>query len=87
MNIKEIKRIAKKIAKGKLQEIKEVLMIADKTGWTVAHCLASNSGKIGWTTKDKEILILRNQRNWSVAHSLALHSNKTNWKTKIKIFL
>jgi len=40
MNIKEIKRIAKKITKGELPETKELLMKADEEGWSVAHELA-----------------------------------------------
>ena len=58
---------------------KEILMLQDICEISIAHILAYNSGKTGWTTEDKEILLLQDKEEISVAHELA-YSHPT-WTT------
>ena len=84
---KIIKQIVAGIEKRKLPETKEILMLQYICGASIAHILAYNSGKIGWTTEDKEILMLQDETGYSVAHWLATHSGKTGWATDDKEIL
>lgn len=80
----EIMELAKQIEKGELKETKEILMLQDDDGWSVAHRLAYWSDKTGWETEHKDIK-LQDDDGWSVAHWLAYCSNKTNWEIAMKI--
>ena len=76
---KTIRQIVAGIEKGRLPETKEILMLQDFCKDSVAHWLATRSGKTGWTTEDKEILMLQDKTGISVAYELA-YSHPT-WTT------
>ena len=50
---------------------KEILLIADINGWTVAHWLACHSYITHWRTDDKEILLAADKYERTVAYVLA----------------
>ena len=85
---KTIRQIVAGIEKRRLPETKEILMLQDFCGDSVAHILASRSDKTGWTTKYKDILMLRTIiLGDTVAHILASHSDITGWTTEDKEIL
>jgi len=67
----EIDEFACQIENKETTETKEILMLQDNSGTSVAHCLGRNSDKTKWKTFDKEILMLQNSDKTSVAHLLA----------------
>jgi len=78
---RELKRFAHQIEDKKLVETKEILLLQDEDGNSVAHWLAINSLFTKWSTKDKEILMLKTNRGYSVAFWLA--ENSPTWSTDI----
>ena len=80
---KTIRQIVAGIEKGRLPETKEILMLQDFCGDSVAHILASRSDKTHWSTKNKDMLMLRTMlRGDTVAHILAGNSGETGWTTE-----
>ncbi|BAI81774.1 hypothetical protein DEFDS_P153 (plasmid) [Deferribacter desulfuricans SSM1] len=67
------KKALRQIKEGHFFEDKEILKLANKNGWTVAHIQA----KKGWITNDKEVLKLANIWNETVAHVMARNSGYT----------
>ena len=85
---KTIRQIVAGIEKGRLPETKEILMLQDICGDSVAHILAARSDETGWTTENRDILMLRTMiLGDTVAHVLASHSDETSWATKDKEIL
>ncbi|BAI81734.1 hypothetical protein DEFDS_P112 (plasmid) [Deferribacter desulfuricans SSM1] len=61
------KKALEKVKQGHFFEDKNILKLANKHGWTVAHEQASYD----WITEDKEILKLAAKNGWTVAHEQA----------------
>lgn len=69
----------KLVSEGKFFEDVNILKIANKNGWTIAH----EQAKRGWTTENEEILCLADYKGISVAHVQA----KKGWTTNNKKIL
>jgi len=65
--------VLERVRKGERFEDPEILMLADATGWAVAHTQICR----GWTTEDPEILKLFGDDGWSLAH----HQASKDWTT------
>ncbi len=74
----EVRAIARQIESGEKQETKDILMLKDQDGWTVAHELAWNSWKTNWQTEDNEILKL--------AEKIGIKEQKINMDYKDRSF-
>lgn len=60
-------KIVEKIGEFNYIPTEEELLLADDSGWTIAHVLASK-GKIDINS---ELCMLHDKQNWTVAHQLA----------------
>jgi len=77
-NCQEINKFARQINNKEIAETKEILLLQDEFGWSVAHWLVSRTT---WSTDDRDILMLQDMHKESVAHLLSDYN--LNWTSDI----